>query len=131
MGVVNIEYLTKNFTVEEMACKCGKCKAEMNPYFMIRVQMFRDEWGRPLYVRSGARCPVYNRVIGGKKGSRHISEPDLGIRARAVDFAVESSLERIDMIALAIKIGFWGIGHGSNFIHLDDRPYAIRRSWTY
>lgn len=32
----------------------------------------REEWGAPLYINSGYRCPLLNKVVGGASSSQHL-----------------------------------------------------------
>lgn len=40
---------------------------------LVRLNKFRAEYGKPMYVNSGYRSPEYNATIGGSKGSSHMS----------------------------------------------------------
>ena len=131
VGAGQMEMLTKNFSVAEMSCNCRSCDAEMGPFFMAKLQVFREEFGEPMHITSGARCPSYNREVGGAKRSRHLSEPDKGIYARAVDIQIPDSEYRIKLVRLAFQYDFNGVGIGKDFVHLDDRRFQEQRLWTY
>lgn len=122
------EMLTANFSRAEMQCKCGdNCGAEMDPEFMAQLQCLRDRYGTPLKVTSGARCPVHNHRVGGARESFHVSKDER--KARAADIRVEDTTARYKLVALAIGMGFNGIGISSTYIHLDNRPSP--KMWHY
>ena len=54
------DMITANFSVHEMACKCGFGKHEMDEEFMRMLQTLRDEMQGPLRVTSGFRCEDHN-----------------------------------------------------------------------
>ncbi len=39
---------------------------------MEKLQVLRDQLGKPLIVRSAYRSPEHNRVVGGAKRSKHM-----------------------------------------------------------
>lgn len=41
-------------------------------YVISRLQPIRDEYGKPIYITSGYRCPELNKKVGGKKNSQHL-----------------------------------------------------------
>lgn len=118
--------LTKDFGVAEMACGCG-CAAKMSPTFMALLQTYRDRYGKPMRVSSGARCPDHNKAIGGSEHSRHIADDDKD--ADAADIGCIDAGERYALVKLAIDVGFKGIGIHKAFVHVDTRP--IYKCWLY
>lgn len=76
--------LTKNFTLQEMvqsptARKKGidntptdKVTGYLKALCETVLQPIRDEWGEPIIVTSGYRCPKLNVAIGGAKNSDHM-----------------------------------------------------------
>jgi len=114
---------TKNFSIQELKCKCDVCKganeAQMQLGFMVKLQKLRDILDMPLTVTCGHRCEAHNQAVGGVKGSYHV-------KGRAVDIRCLDSRFRADIITIALELGFYGIGVYKNFIHLDDRPYSKR-----
>lgn len=65
--------ITKNFSVDEMQCKCKNCghTCAMDREFMRKLQLVRDDFGEELSVNSGFRCKVHNFNIGGHVSSWH------------------------------------------------------------
>lgn len=115
----------KHFTEKELACKCGKCDLQMKPSFMIKLEALRDTCDFPFIVTSAARCPEYNKKIGGAKNSQHIY-------GNAVDILIRDE-RAYKIISLARRAGLNGIGisqmGAQRFIHLDGREnFAL---WSY
>lgn len=71
-------------TSKETACKCG-CGLNVQPDFLVLLNKIRADFGKPIIVLSGARCPTHNAKIGGAKKSSHIE-------GLAVDLMRSSSL---------------------------------------
>lgn len=76
--------MTKNFTLKELT---RSATAERNgidntppPWQQERLkdlcrnilQPIRDRWGKAIYVTSGYRCPLLNKLVGGVKNSQHL-----------------------------------------------------------
>lgn len=118
--------LTANFSLDEFACRCG-CGYERKPEIQTRLadlavkvlQPLRDRLGRPIRINSGARCPNWNKRVGGKPHSYHQ-------RGQAADIQVDGMTPRQ---VIAIAQGMQNVG-GYNaydtFCHLDTGP---RRTW--
>lgn len=119
-----------NFTEEEFRCKqTGRC--EMQESFMDRLQELRKDFDRPMIITSGFRHISH-------PSERHKGRPGAHTYGHAADVAV-SHQDAYDLIALAIKHGFTGIGvnqkGNGRFIHLDDMPPDVIRPrptvWSY
>lgn len=70
--------LSKDFYLAEYACRCG-CGWEKRPEVLAELkktalmdQKIRDHFNRPTHITSGARCPKYNRKVGGARSSQHV-----------------------------------------------------------
>lgn len=74
-------------------------------------------------VTSAYRCPRHNKAVGGARSSRHTLACD------AFDILWPNDETRKELIEVAIRCGFNGIGLGKTFVHLDMRPN--RMTWTY
>jgi len=103
----------------------------MNPDYMGKLQALRTEFGRPISIRSGFRCPSYDKKKKGKGAHPTGKASDPGV----------SGPEAHLLIDLAYKHGFTGIGikqhgmHKHRFIHLDtltDEDHPPRpATWSY
>jgi zinc D-Ala-D-Ala carboxypeptidase len=102
--------------------------------FVEALDILRGEFGRPLRVTSGYRCPKHNAA----ESTTGLDGPHT--TGRAVDLAV-CGQEAFALVKLAAARGFTGIGvkqHGpmhKRFVHLDNLPAAAARArpriWTY
>jgi uncharacterized protein YcbK (DUF882 family) len=108
----------KYFKLEEFSCKhCGKNL--MDPAFLEKVDKLREEWGHPLIVSSGYRCPVHNAAVSstGRNGPH--------TTGHAADFAIRGG-DALSLLKIAIWAEFTGVGINQKgtgrFIHLDDLP---------
>ena len=121
----------KYFSQAEMACKCGCGEAPMDEDFMRVLDAIREDFGKPLAVSSGYRCPSHNAVVSstGSTGPH--------TTGCAADVKV-SGADAHRILELALQYGAMGIGvsqkgpHGSRFIHIDtihsgNRPWI----WSY
>ena len=75
-GVFMADMITANFSVHEMACKCGCGKHEMDEEFMRMLQTLRDEMQGPLRVTSGFHCEDHNQMVSttGKNGPNTLAK---------------------------------------------------------
>lgn len=116
--------LSPNFTLIEMACKCG-CGGEQAPAIvanLMRVaamlEKVRAVCGKPLHVTSGFRCAKHNAKVGGADGSRHLT----GEAADVVCY--DLAPVRVQRIARGIP-EVHGLGLGKTFTHLDVRGRRV------
>ena len=115
------DMITPNFSVHEMACKCGCGAHEMDEEFMRMLQTLRDEMQGPLKVSSGFRCEDHNQMVSttGRNGPHTL--------AKATDILISGERAMV-LFEKARQIGFSGIGlsqkgnHASRFVHLDTLP---------
>ena len=87
-----------------------------------RLQIMRDDIGKPLSINSGFRNPRVNRAVRGVANSQHVT-------GRAADISVTGH-DRKELVVAALKAGFTGIGLGRNFLHVDTRPGPLT-VWQY
>jgi len=118
------KYLTKNFTVDEFKCR-GTGICDMNQLFMEKLQLIREEFGKPLYPSSGFRAPEYNQTVS--KTGLHGPHTT----GHAVDILICGS-NAIRLMEIALRHGITGIGvsqkndHATRFLHFDDLTGANR-----
>lgn len=116
------------FAVDEFACKhCGANR--ISHQFIDALDDLRHEYGKPMPVSSGYRCPEHNNNVS----STGLNGPHT--TGQAADIAVLGGDAR-ELLGLAIAHGFTGIGvqqkGNGRFIHLDtltdgNRPWM----WSY
>lgn len=116
------------FTMEELTCRCGCGRMEMDHDFMPKVVILRRELGFPFPVTSGYRCPIHNSNVSST------GETGPHTTGRAIDIGVSYGKAKL-LLETAIKSDmFTGLGvnqKGSGrFIHLDDIPER-EAIWTY
>jgi zinc D-Ala-D-Ala carboxypeptidase len=116
-----------NFKAAEFNCShCGK--NEMKPEFMAKLQALRTQYGKPMRVTSGYRCPQH--PIEARKAA-----PGAHASGCAADIGIEGR-DAHRLLSLAMSIGFNGIGvqqKGSGrFLHLDTLEGPTRPTlWSY
>ena len=119
--------LYPNFKSEEFDCShCGK--NEMKPEFMGKLQAFRIQYGKPMRITSGYRCPEH--PLEAKK-----SKPGAHASGLACDVGVDGQ-EAYEILKLAFQLGFKGVGVNQKgtgrFIHLDTLEETPRPNvWSY
>lgn len=110
------------FKDSELACSCG-CGMLPTQDAVKKLYALRIIYNKPIAITSGARCPAYNKRIGGADSSEHAT-------GRAFDMAIRPE-DEWEVIRIAQSVGFNGIGLNNNkFIHVDDRASAPQM-WTY
>ena len=115
--------LTKNFSKEEFACKCGCGTDNINTTLVERLQQLRNACGFPLVISSGCRCRSYNISEGGKENSAHL----IGMASD-----IKCSDSRYEILHWAFALRFSRIGIARNFIHLDIDPVKPQKVvWIY
>lgn len=117
------------FSRDELKCKCGCGRMEMQDSFMQKIVDMRREEGFPLVVTSAYRCPEHNDRVS----STGLSGPHT--TGRAIDIAISRN-EAYRLLDAAYRYRMAGIGisqKGDNrFIHLDDLTTLPRPTiWSY
>ena len=116
------------FSEDELRCRCGCGRADMDDDFMAKLIALREECDFPFIINSGYRCQKHDRAVGG--AGNHT-------QGRAVDIRV-SGHRAFALLSMAAAMGMTGIGvkqtgpHKQRFIHLDDLDSSIRPwVWSY
>jgi uncharacterized protein YcbK (DUF882 family) len=127
------EQTWRYFTLDEFRCKGSACcggAAYMHPGFIQALDDLRHEFGKPLFITSGYRCPQHNQRVSstGANGPHTTGKAaDIGVRGK----------DALHLVGLAVKHGFTGVGvqqKGSGrFIHLDmlDNAPGQPRPWLW
>lgn len=120
---------TKNFSVAELACKCGvpvPRKYYPNALEIVeRAEKLRASVGHPLLVVSGFRTPDHNTEVGGAPESYHLTASALDLRSARVP-AHELAAVYEALIASG-KVPDGGLGVYADHIHIDLGP---ARRWS-
>ena len=110
---------TKNFDVNEFACKCGCGANEIKQKVIDMAQKIRDKVGVPIRINSGYRCIRHNAEVKGVKNSKHTLglAADLSCSKGAkfmfaviADMKARGELPELDYAILYIK---------KDFVHVD------------
>ena len=124
------DMITPNFSVSEMACRCGCGTSEMDPEFMRMLQELRDQMQGPLRVSSARRCDHHNDQVSTAKNKKN-GVHTLGQASDILIFGPRAMV----LFEKARQIGFSGIGlsqkgpHKDRFVHLDTKPRVAL--WSY
>lgn len=125
----------KHFKQKEFACKCG-CEppsvinnghsfqiAEewIDEEFLVRLELLRRAWGKPISVTSGYRCAKHNKNVGGAKNSKHRD----GIAADLV--VPKKDLKKFaELCDRFFMDGGFCLYTKSGFVHVDGRGRKAR-----
>jgi len=114
--------LGKGFNRAEFACPCGCGFDTVDTELMPVLQDVREQFGQPVTINSGCRCPQYNRSVGGALSSQHL-------KGRAADITVKDVPPSIVQQYLLDKYSErLGIGEYMGFTHIDTRTGRARWS---
>ena len=97
------------FSSDETDCKCG-CGESVHPSALEKLNLARYISGVPYVINSGARCVSYNKIVGGKGKSEHLTGEGFDISA------VESGA-RFKVLVGLLLAGFTRLGIANSFIH--------------
>jgi uncharacterized protein YcbK (DUF882 family) len=101
-----------NFSEPEFRCRhTGQC--HMDEEFVRRLQLVRNDYGKPMRVTSGYRHPTH--PVEAAKRSRTAGEHTLG---RAADIACDNGSDRFQLVVYAMRHGLTRIGIARGFVHL-------------
>lgn len=116
----------KNFSKSEFDCK-HTGKNEMKHEFLVKLQEFRDKYGKPVSINSGYRHPTH--PVEARKGHAN-GEHTKGMCA---DIHVPNNRERYHMLKIAFEVGFPRIGFHRGFLHLGlgDGVLPSEVCWDY
>jgi len=113
-----------NFRLAEFRCRgpecAGKLPSYISPALVELLQAIRDHYGASVIVRSGFRCPLHNRSVGGAKDSRHL-------HGDAADIVVTGvSARQVADFADGLVGDSGGVGSYASFTHVDVRGQRAR-----
>jgi len=124
---------TKNFNPDtdiKICCTCGNegCdKRSVKLMALNMLQRVRDDYGLPMIITSGGRCPLH-------KDELHRSVPADHQKGLGVDIRITGLIMAMKLIAIASKFGFnaFGVNLKAGFLHIGYRPEQNKISaWTY
>lgn len=109
--------LSKNFTLDEFKCKCGRCDPILvDDALVVWLQKIRDHFGKAVTINSGYRCPKHNASakVGGSPYSHHVKGMAADIRLDGVTPA--------EVAKYAESVGIMRIGLYDTFVHIGSDP---------
>ena len=124
---------TKNFNPQtdvKLCCTCGNdgCdKRSVKQMYLNMLQRVRDDYGLPMIITSGGRCPLHPDEL-------HRDEPADHQKCLGGDVRITGLIMAIKLIISASKFGFnaFGINLKKGFLHIGYRPEQTKVSvWTY
>lgn len=114
----------------EIVCQCGCGIYNVSSKLMAMADNVRDYINRPIVANSICRCVIHNKAENGSDTSGHISTDT--IECTAIDFKVNNSIERYEVVLAMVKAGFKRIGVAKGFVHGDiTEGKAPTVMWTY
>ena len=119
-GEKNIMQLSKHFSKKEFDCQCGCGTGTIHAMLVQKLELVRQEYGKPMRINSGIRCLEHNRKIGSKDTSSHI-------KCLAADVGCTDMSERLTLIPILMK-HCKRVGINKKFIHVDvdtDKPNGV------
>ena len=123
--------LTKNFnpnTDPKLLCTCGDSRCDrrsINQESLNKLQLIRNDYGKPIIVTSGGRCQYHPDELKSKAGDHQ--------ERFAVDVKCDTVLERNKLMVLAGRHGATRVAFGSNFVHISWTPTSDKSvpTWEY
>lgn len=120
--------MTKNFKLEEFACKSGApmpLSVRKNiQRLAANLQVLRDVLKVPMTITSGHRSEAHNKAIGGEKSSRHVIGLAADFKAQGIaPSAVAATIERLISEG---KMEEGGLKAYATWVHYDCRGVKAR-----
>jgi uncharacterized protein YcbK (DUF882 family) len=112
--------VSKNFSREEFACKCGCGFSVVDVELLDILERVRVHFNSPVKINSACRCNEHNINVGGSIGSKH----KLGIAADIVVLGVEPEVVHNFLDNHAPNR--YGLGNYETFTHVDVRESKAR-----
>lgn len=120
--------LTENFNLSEFNCKDGRVIPEeyMDNVKLLaaNLQVLRDEIEEPIHINSCYRPPDYNKKVGGKPASQHLTASAADITCK--NFTPKQLYSIIEKLIKHGKMKQGGLGLYPGFVHYDIRGKKAR-----
>jgi len=114
------QHISRYFTREEFACKCGCGFAAVDMQLLMLLEKVRVHFNKPVTITSACRCETHNRNVGGSKNSKH----RLGIAADSQVKATPPS--EVYSYIDSCYPNTLGLGSYNSFTHVDVREKRTR-----
>lgn len=126
---MSINWDELDFTRDELKCKCGCERMELDHQTILNLQALRDEVG-PLPISSAFRCENHPVEQGKERPGTHRAGHGIDIQC--------SGARANEVLEAAMAQGCWtGVGisqkgkHASRFIHLDNLPVEGKAGYEH
>lgn len=93
-----LPWLSPHFKVDELRSR-GDKTCHIDRSLLIALELLREQYGRPITLRSGYRDPDWNRRQGGATHSMHM----YGV---AADVALDWTVDRVKALGIFSGIGY-------------------------
>lgn len=112
--------LSAHFYASEFSCRCGCGFQLVDPELITVLENVRLHSRNPVSINSGCRCPAYNKKVGGKDNSLHLS-------GKAADIVIKNlSPREVYSLLNQLYPGVYGMGSYKTFTHIDVRAGFAR-----
>lgn len=112
--------ISKHFSREEFACKCGCGFDTVDAQLLVVLESLRFSFDAPIKINSACRCRNHNTNVGGGINSQHLYGRAADIVVKGVSPAlVYEKIEHMFPDHL-------GLGKYDTFTHVDTRNYKAR-----
>jgi uncharacterized protein YcbK (DUF882 family) len=113
-------YLSPHFTEDEFRCNhCGQlAEGGVPPELVAVLEDVRQQFGSPVTINSGYRCPTHNAAEGGVEDSQHVD-------GTAADITV-TGVPAPQVYAYLDPWHEGGLGEYDTFTHVDVRGSRAR-----
>jgi hypothetical protein len=123
---------TRNFnprTDTRLRCTCGHpcCdQRSIDQDSLDKVQLVREDYGAPMVITSGGRCPNHPDELKRSKPGDHQ-------KCTTVDVRYKTVLQRNKLMVLAGRHGATRVAFGRGFVHMSWSPTADKSvpTWKY
>ncbi len=110
---------TKNFRVNEFACKCGCGENKISQKVIDMVQKIRDRLGTPIRINSGYRCLKHNAAVGGVKNSKHALGLAADLSCKEGAFLLFALIADMKVRGVLPELDYAILYTQKNFVHVD------------
>ena len=128
MGTISKDFSYREFERSETADKKGICNVITS--FEVRdaikelvdtvLQPLRENWGKPMHINSGYRCPELNKLVGGQPTSQHV-------KGEAADVACAKPVE-LARLAAAMCLPYDQMILYPTFVHFSHKLNGQQRA---
>lgn len=105
----------KNFTENELSCRCGCHRLNYDDNFLVLLQAFRLIYGKALIPTSGCRCAKHNLNVGGVTTSLHQCETQKASACDVTGDNVKDIFEKAKVFGGFNEVIYYP---KKNFVHL-------------